>query len=91
MPEILIYLLKVNIALLLFCLGYYFVLRRLTFYTLNRVYLITAILFSSIYPLIDLTSIMERHEKLTAPVQLLIINLNIKATRLTKPAAFANY
>jgi bla regulator protein BlaR1 len=91
MPDILIYLLKVNIALLLFCLGYYLVLRRLTFYTLNRVYLITAILFSSLYPLIDLTGIMQRHEKLVEPIQLIVITLNTKATQLAEPVAQTNY
>jgi bla regulator protein BlaR1 len=91
MPDILIYLLKVNIALLLFCLGYYLVLRRLTFYTLNRVYLITAILFSSLYPLIDLSGIMQRHEKLVEPIQLIVITLNTKATQLAEPVAQTNY
>jgi bla regulator protein BlaR1 len=91
MPDILIYLLKVNIALLLFCLGYYLVLRRLTFYTLNRVYLITAILFSSLYPLIDLSGIMQRHEKLVEPIQLIVITLNTKATQLAQPVSQTNY
>ncbi len=45
MPELFVFLIKVNIALVLFCLGYYLVLRKLTFYTLNRSYLITAIIF----------------------------------------------
>ncbi|MFD1255344.1 TonB-dependent receptor plug domain-containing protein [Mucilaginibacter terrae] len=91
MPEILIYLLKVNIALLLFCLGYYLVLKRLTFYTLNRVYLITAIIFSSVYPAIDLTGLMQRHEKLVEPIQIIVINLNNQASLLAKPIAQTNY
>ena len=40
MPALILFLIKVNSALLLFCLGYFLVLRRLTFYTLNRVYLV---------------------------------------------------
>ena len=91
MPAILIYLLKVNIALLLFCLCYYTVLRRLTFYTLNRVYLITAILFSSLYPLIDFTAIMQRNEKLVEPIQVAVINFNIRAANFAKPVAQTNY
>jgi len=91
MPAILIYLLKVNIALLLFCLCYYAILRRLTFYTLNRVYLITAILFSSLYPLIDFTSIMQRNQKLVQPIQVAVTQLNIHAANLAKPVAQTNY
>src|SRR5216683_2540630 len=44
MPALFLFLFKVNIALVLFCLGYYLVLRHLTFYTLNRIYLVAAIL-----------------------------------------------
>jgi hypothetical protein len=40
MPALFVFLFKVNIALLLFCAGYYLVLRHLTFYTLNRIYII---------------------------------------------------
>jgi len=91
MPAILIYLLKVNIALLLFCLCYFAILRRLTFYTLNRVYLIGAIVFSSLYPLIDFTSIMQRNERLVQPIQVVVINLNIRAANFAKPVAQTNY
>jgi bla regulator protein BlaR1 len=91
MPAILIYLLKVNIALLLFCLCYYVILRRLTFYTLNRVYLITAILFSTLYPLIDFTSIMQRNQKLVQPIQVAVINLNLRAAKFARPVAQTNY
>jgi hypothetical protein len=91
MPQLLIYLLKVNIALLLFCMGYYFILRRLTFYTLNRVYLITAILFSSLYPQINFNSVIERHEKLVKPLQVIVIELNTPALNFTKPVEQTNY
>jgi bla regulator protein BlaR1 len=91
MPAILIYLLKVNIALLLFCLCYYVILRRLTFYTLNRVYLITAILFSTLYPLVDFTSIMQRNQKLVQPIQVAVINLNLRAANFARPVAQTNY
>jgi bla regulator protein BlaR1 len=74
MPALFVFLLKVNIALIIFCLGYYLVLRKLTFYTLNRVYLVTAIVFSSVYPLIDLSNFMLRHQEIAAPVQRVVIN-----------------
>ncbi|UOG74884.1 hypothetical protein MTX78_22560 [Hymenobacter tibetensis] len=53
-PELLVYLLKVNGALLLFVAVYYTLLRQLTFHTLNRWYLVGAILFSALYPLVDI-------------------------------------
>lgn len=91
MPAILLYLFKVNIALILFCLCYYGILRRLTFYTLNRVYLITAIVFSSIYPLIDFSGLMQRNERLVEPIQVAVINFNIRAAGFAKPVAQTNY
>jgi bla regulator protein BlaR1 len=57
-------------------LGYYLVLRRLTFYTLNRVYLIIAIIFSSVYPLINLNSFAQHHQQLAGKVQLIAIKWN---------------
>jgi len=89
MPALLIYLLKVNAALLLFCLGYYGVLRKLTFYSLNRVYLITAILFSSLYPVVNIDSLLQRHEKLSAPLQplqIVVIDLSDRVVQITQPA-----
>jgi hypothetical protein len=66
MPALLLYLLKANVALVLFYLVYYLVLRKLTFYHLNRLFLVFGIVFSAIYPLIDLTELFSRHEELTA-------------------------
>src|SRR5690606_13541440 len=53
MPEIIPYLLKANLAIILFYLGYRLLLRKLTFYTLNRFYLLFALFFSLTYPLLD--------------------------------------
>lgn len=61
MPALFIVLLKINIALLLFAAAYYLVLRRLTFYSINRAFLVFGILFSTIYPFIDLTDFFYRH------------------------------
>ena len=85
MPALFIFLLKINIALLLFCLGYYLVLRHLTFYTLNRVYLLVAILFSSIYPWINLDNFVQQHQALAAPVQQIIVSWKLPAANLVKP------
>lgn len=64
MPEMILYLLKVNIALILFYAGYHFILQRYTFHTLNRFYLLTGLLYSALYPLIDLSGILNRHNDL---------------------------
>jgi hypothetical protein len=66
MPTLLLYLLKANVALVLFYLAYHLVLRKLTFYHLNRLFLVFGIVFSAIYPLIDLTELFSRHEELAA-------------------------
>ncbi|NEM96835.1 M56 family metallopeptidase [Pontibacter burrus] len=66
MPELLIYLLKVNVALVLFYLAYHVALRRLTFYHLNRMFLVFGIVFSTVYPFIDLASLFESKEQLAA-------------------------
>jgi hypothetical protein len=87
MPALFVFLLKVNIALLLFCAGYYLVLRRLTFYTLNRIYLLAAIVFASIHPLINLSAFVQRHEELAKPV----LNWQIPAQNLIKPLSEPTY
>ncbi len=74
MSALFVYLIKVNIALIIFCLGYYLVLRPLTFYVLNRVYLVSAILFATLYPLIDFEAILNRHQEIAQPVQVIIVN-----------------
>ncbi|TWR27037.1 hypothetical protein FPZ42_08365 [Mucilaginibacter achroorhodeus] len=86
MPALIIFLFKVNVALILFCAGYYLVLRPLTFYSLNRAYLVAAIIFASVYPYIDLTAFAERHSKLAKPVQVVIYNWQMPAREiLDKP------
>ncbi|HEY4326008.1 MAG TPA: M56 family metallopeptidase [Mucilaginibacter sp.] len=91
MPVLFVFLLKVNIALLLFCAGYYLVLRHLTFYTLNRAYLVTAILFATIYPEINISGFVQRHQQLTEPVQAIALNWQSPAERLVRPFSLPNY
>ncbi|WP_162427660.1 M56 family metallopeptidase [Pontibacter pudoricolor] len=62
MPELLLYLLKVNVALVLFYLAYHVALRRLTFYHLNRLFLVFGIVFSTVYPLIDLSELFAYNQ-----------------------------
>jgi len=91
MPQLFIFLLKVNVALLVFCAGYYLVLRHLTFYTLNRIYLVTAILFASVYPQINLSEFVQQHQQIAKPVQAVIIDFQAPANALIKPLAQPNY
>ena len=66
MPALLLYLLKVNAALALFYLAYHLVLRKLTFYHLNRAFLLCGVIFSTMYPLVDLSELFSQHEELSA-------------------------
>jgi hypothetical protein len=91
MPALFIFLLKVNAALLLFCAGYYLVLRHLTFYTLNRVYLVGAIVFATAYPKINLSGFAERHQQIAKPVQTIISNWQAPAAALVKPITKPDY
>ncbi|GAB2774165.1 Zn-dependent protease with chaperone function [Hymenobacter luteus] len=67
-PELLPYLLKVNGALLLFCAGYYLLLRRLTFFRLNRAFLLVVLVFAPLYPLLDVSQWFARSQSLPVPL-----------------------
>lgn len=90
MPALFVFLLKVNIALVVFCLGYYLVLRKLTFYTLNRYYLILGIIFSSVYPFVNVDSFFEQHKQL-ATIQQVVIELKTPAKNLLANAWYWNW
>jgi len=77
MPHFFIVLFKINLVLILFAAAYYLVLRKLTFYVLNRVFLLFGILFSTIYPFINLTDFFAGNESLPAFVPGL--NQNVKS------------
>ncbi|MFC0514336.1 M56 family metallopeptidase [Mucilaginibacter angelicae] len=91
MPATFVFLLKVNIALLLFCAGYYLVLRPLTFYTLNRIYLLAAILFASIYPQINFSAFVQRHGDLAKPIEQIAINWQSQAQLINQPVQAIDY
>jgi hypothetical protein len=50
MGPVLVYLLQANVVLALFAAAYYGLLRRLTFFKLNRFYLLLAFAFAAVYP-----------------------------------------
>ncbi|WP_129714696.1 M56 family metallopeptidase [Pedobacter sp. SYP-B3415] len=62
MPQLLLSLLKINLVLLLFAGVYYLALRKLTFYGLNRAFLLFGIAFSTVYPFVDLTEFFQRRQ-----------------------------
>jgi hypothetical protein len=80
MQSLVIILLKINLALLLFAAAYYFILRRLTFYSINRSFLLFGILFSSVYPFIDLTELFYQQKKIPVTVTEWIPTINKQVT-----------
>ena len=89
MPHLFIILLKINLVLLLFAATYYFVLRRLTFYVLNRCFLALGIVFSTAYPFIDLTDFFYQQE-VKSSVATYLPQLNQKAAELVPTGFFIN-
>ncbi|MGY2130624.1 M56 family metallopeptidase [Hymenobacter sp. HD11105] len=84
MSALLLYLLQANAALLLFAGLYYLGLRRLTFYGLNRAYLLFALLFSALYPVLNVTTIFAPQVHLSGSLLTIIPNWT---GSLAKPAA----
>ena len=56
--SVLLYLLKANLALLLLAAVYFGLLRRLTFFTLNRAYLGLGLLFAALYPVLPVPALL---------------------------------
>ncbi|MCI1187900.1 hypothetical protein MON38_10755 [Hymenobacter sp. DH14] len=56
--SILLYLLKANAVLLLLTAAYFGLLRRLTFFQLNRAYLVLALLFAAVYPALPVPALL---------------------------------
>jgi bla regulator protein BlaR1 len=64
------------------------VLRKLTFYTLNRAYLVLGIIFSSVYPLINIDDFVYRHQQLAAPVQRVVLNWKAPAEQFIQQPGY---
>lgn len=60
MASFFVLLLKINLVLALFAIAYYLILRRLTFYTVNRAFLAFGMLFSTLYPFVDLSRLLNQ-------------------------------
>jgi len=83
MPHFFLILLKINLVLILFSATYYLVLRRLTFYSLNRLFLVFGIIFSSAYHFINLTGVLAGRKSVPAFVP----ELNQQVSQLVKQHA----
>lgn len=66
MNELLLYFLKVNIAIALFYLFYRLVFYNDTFWSTRRFYLVFSMLLSAIYPFISLSGWLEKQEPMQA-------------------------
>ncbi|NII25353.1 M56 family metallopeptidase [Pseudoflavitalea sp. X16] len=85
MSPFFIALVKINLVLVLFALAYYGILRRLTFYTANRAFLLFGIGFAMLYPLIDLPPLFAQ-ETAMAVVPEFTQQLKTMVTKEVMPA-----
>ena len=67
MAAIFDYLLRANAVLLLFAAAYYGLLRWLTFFKLNRAYLLLALLFAAVYPALPVPALLPAGATLLLP------------------------
>ncbi len=75
----------------MFCGGYFMLLEVSLPHTLNRIYLVMAILFATAYPKINLSRFVEQHQQIAKPVQAIAINWQAPAEKLIGPFALPNY
>jgi len=76
MSFLFIYIIKANIVLTLFFIAYQIGLKKLTFYTINRIYLTFATIFSSIIPLFNIVPILSINKTVFQRANLIAINWN---------------
>lgn len=88
MPGLIGYLLKMNVALVVVYLIYRFVFRNLTFYSLNRIFLLLAIVVSTIYPFWDFTYFHFHSEWHQA---ILTLTVPFQAVENVKPTESVDY
>ncbi|MGN6180997.1 MAG: M56 family metallopeptidase [Mucilaginibacter sp.] len=91
MPGLIIYLLKVNAALCLFYLAYRFALRPLTFYYLNRFFLVFGIVFSTVYPLVDVSALFTNHTVIRQQLNTIVPNWHEVLPAVQHQAATVDY
>lgn len=62
MENLLTYILQVNLLLALLFIGYAFLLKGMTFYTLNRIYFLLGSLYAFVYPFVDVKTWFAKRE-----------------------------
>lgn len=67
MPDFLIYVLQVNVAVMLFFLLYRLFFRSLTFYSINRFILLLGLTFALVYPFLDFSMLFSQTANFNAP------------------------
>src|SRR5690606_31278963 len=68
MSDLLIYLIKANAALSLFYLAYILWLQKLTFFKINRFYLLFSLIFSAFYPFINLSDLFTKNPDINSQI-----------------------
>ncbi|MEJ7659613.1 MAG: hypothetical protein WKG07_08295 [Hymenobacter sp.] len=63
-------MLQANAVLVLFAAAYYGLLRRLTFFTLNRAYLLGALVFAAVYPALPVPALLPAEAVALLPAAL---------------------
>lgn len=91
MPYLFVMLIKINLVLAFFAIAYYLILRRLTFYVLNRIFLVFGILFSSLYSFIDLTEFFHSHQQLNPQITAFVPVINDRVQELSPVGFMAQY
>ncbi len=84
MQTTLLYLLKAHVVLALFVAAYYGLLRQLTFFRLNRAYLLLALLFAAVYPALPIPGLLPA-EVPTAPAVAWVLSEAPAATTAIAP------
>ena len=88
MNDVLMYFLKVNIAIALFYMFYRLVFYNDTFWTTRRIYLVFSILLAAVYPFISILGWFERQESIQA-IMTSYVQLN-EITVTAMPASLIN-
>jgi beta-lactamase regulating signal transducer with metallopeptidase domain len=91
MPYLFVILIKINLVLAFFAIAYYLILRRLTFYVLNRIFLVLGILFSSLYPFIDLTEFFNNQQQLSPQITSFVPAIKERVQELSPVGFIAQY
>jgi hypothetical protein len=87
MEALLVYLLKAHVVLALFAVAYYGLLRRLTFFRLNRWYLLVALVFAAVYPAVPMPGLLPAEAPAPTAVTWVLADLPGAASAVAAPVA----